>query len=194
MVPIASVISTYLSCPEPTQAAVACRLLFSSSVTPLFTMSLGMQLKFGTHVSVQFVCTMLASMFTPMECSACFAGSEFKSVFGSIGSTIDGTIYKIVWLNPSTASNVVMGGQYSCWLIVTFVQWCIGFLLSICLIYVMECWSRATYILSLRRGKLVARRGCEFVSWTLHRDAVFVTCWIFAVASITIWILLKNAT
>lgn len=196
-----SLVSSHLQAPDARAPTVLMRMLLSSSVTSLFMLSVGFQLKFKLHVVLQFICTIISTVHTPSYCEANFSDVKYEPVFRSIGQAIENAVHKVVWLGLSQSKGDE-NLHFNCWIIVCFLQWSVGFLLSTMLIYILELCSRAHYCfcsmesLQISIQKDSIEKGVTGVSigWmlqTLLQDAVVISTWVLLVSTITVWEILK---
>eukprot|EP00803_Ostreobium_quekettii_P005631 evm.model.scf_668EXC.1 EVM.evm.TU.scf_668EXC.1 scf_668EXC:11794-12843(+) len=187
---LGAVIGWWAPPPEATPWAVLTRVVSGSMVIGLVATSVGLQVKSSVGVKIQFVATALSMLMVPGYCAAGLDECRFAPALQVIGGTIDRVmqytafgLFRLDMGGPSDQD----GQAYTCWMVVTFMQWAVGFLLTSTVVYCIEGWSRVCFVRSCVEvdGQVWRRLRSRWLGSAC--TAVGVAC----VAAASIWELLR---
>ena len=159
------------------------RLVVTSNIPALLCTGIGLQLRFKTHVIVQFVSTCIAMLFVPSYCMRW----EIKNASGfqCMGAGIQSAIGILMMGTEVKSSQTYDHGniKINCWLSVSFVQWSLGFLLPAAFVYCNESYTRVLYIVSTMHTTDDERQRL----WRMWRENILLSLWYLLVGMTVIW-------
>lgn len=190
IVPLSSYRRTLLPPPNKTVAAVLSHMLFKSNVIVLFSLPIGLQIKFSTQVWIHAFCTVICMSFAPMYCNVWIDGTRGVLV-SRIKSKIEEGLQMLMTLKfkpLSSETQQVDNNESDCIVVFTFCMWVLGFLMPCLCVYGMELHSRILYLMS---GKVPdAPVGRQL--WKAWREGMLLPCWTFLVASVIFYAILQT--
>lgn len=188
---VGSLAGVWMEPPESSPGVVCLRIISGSMVIGLVATSVGLQVKSTVNIGGQFIVTALTAAMTPGYCLAGFGHSRFRSAFQSLGSSIDAALRSpamgAVAMAAPAQEEAGQPHNYSCWMVVTYLQWTVGFFLTSLVVHCIEGWSRMKYASwALDGGPKLERQLRKYLL-----GSVFTALGVACIGSMICWEVLK---
>ncbi|GMH43117.1 hypothetical protein BSKO_11039 [Bryopsis sp. KO-2023] len=161
------------------------RIATKTSITPLWSSALGLQIPFKKHVWIHTFSTLLSALWIPNLCSACDLSDEFTRSTNELGWWTEWAIQKAVVLGFPVKKELPKEGEFPCLLVGLFYHVWLGFVLPTMGVYMVEIISRSKFLMHSLGG---ASSDCR----VFRIGGLMVGGLYFLVGSQLLWFLLKG--